>query len=247
VKKQALGWILAGTLLASGPLQAETPADFQTRLPALRNDQPIKLKVEVELKHKGTAPLHLNSEKLRGTAVIDYGPRGVKVKKVKSRGGITQASIWRSAKERDPQELISEEEALTLVNPAAALELALNDTTLVSDGMTTWQGRPARLLVFQPNEIKEVQAKTSTEGGPLPPVFGETKIWLDESGAPLALERSGNLLLGPMLKVEVREAIEFQQVAGRLLVAQWDETYSGTALAVLRGGDSKKMKVTVVE
>lgn len=246
MNKKPLRWILAGGLLISSHLMAQPVDDLKAQIAALRSEQPIRLKVEVELKHKGTAPLHLNSEKLRGTAVVEYGPNGVKVKKQKSRGQITQASIWQSAKERDPQELVTPEEALGLVNPAATLELALNDTTLVSDGMTTWQGRPARLLVFQPNELQEVQAEAPAEG-PLPPVFAATKLWLDESGVPLSLERSGNLLLGPALKVEVRDVIEFQQVAGRLLVAKWDETYSGTALAVLRGGDSKKMKVTVLE
>lgn len=241
-----LRWILAGGLLISSHLSAQPLDDLQARMAALRNEQPIKLKVEVELKHKGTAPLHLNSEKLKGSAVVVYGPKGVKVQKQKSRGSITQASLWRDAKERDHQELVTEEEALALVNPAAALELALNDSTLVSDGMTTWQDRPARLLVFLPKEIEKVQAEAPANG-PLPPVFGETKLWLDESGMPLAMERSGELLLGPALKVQIREAVEFQQVAGRLLVARAEETYSGTALAVLRGGDSKKMKVTVLD
>ena len=241
-----LRWILAGGLLISSHLSAQPLDDLQVRLAALRNEQPIRLKVEVELKHKGTAPLHLNSEKLKGTAVIVYGPNGVKVQKQKSRGQITQASIWRDAKGRDPKELVSEDEALALVNPGAALDLALNNATLLSDGMTTWQDRPARLLVLLPSEIEKVQAEAPADG-PLPPVFGETKIWLDESGTPLAMERSGQLLLGPALKMEVRESLEFQQVAGRLLVARWEETYSGTALAVLRGGDSKKMKVTVME
>lgn len=241
-----LRWILAGGLLVSSHLSAQPLNDLQARLATLRNEQPIRLKVEVELKHKGTAPLHLNSEKMRGTAVIVYGPNGVKVQKQKSRGEITQASIWRDAKDREHQELVSEDEALGLVNPAVTLELALRDSTLVSDGMATWQGRPARLLVLQPSELEKVQAETPAEG-PLPPVFGGTKIWLDESGIPLAMERSGELLLGPALKVEVREALEFQQVAGRLLVARAEETYSGTALAVLRGRDSKKLKVTVME
>ncbi|HEX6900918.1 MAG TPA: hypothetical protein VF789_14435 [Thermoanaerobaculia bacterium] len=241
-----LRWILAAGLLISSHLSAQPLDDLRARMAALRNEQPIKLKVEVELKHKGTAPLHLNSEKLKGTAVIVYGPKGVKVQKQKSRGEITQASIWRDAKDRDPKELITEDEALALVNPAAILDLALNDATLLGDGMTTWQDRPARLLVFLPSEIEKVQAEAPADG-PLPPVFGETKLWLDESGVPLAMERSGELLLGPALKVEVREAVEFQQVAGRLLVARWEENYSGTALAVLRGGDSKKIKVTVLD
>jgi hypothetical protein len=241
-----LRWILAGGLLISSHLSAQPLDDLQARMAALRNEQPIRLKVEVELKHKGTAPLHLNSEKLKGSAVIVYGPKGVKVQKQKSRGQITQASIWRDAKGRDHQELVTEDEALALVNPAVILELALNEATLVGDGMATWRDRPARLLVLQPKALEEVRAEAPADG-PLPPAFGETKIWLDEGGVPLAMERSGNVLLGPALKVEVRESLEFQQVAGRLLVARWEETYSGTALAVLRGGDSKKMKVTVME
>jgi hypothetical protein len=246
MKMKPLRWILAGGLLISSHLSAQPLNDLQARLADLRNEQPIRLKVDVELKHKGTAPLHLNSEKLKGTAVVDYGPSGVKVKKTKSRGEITQASIWRDAKDREHEDLVTADEALGLVHPAAILELALNDSTLVSDGTATWQGRPARLLVLQLSELRKVQAEAPADG-PLPPVFGETRIWLDESGMPLAMERSGQLLLGPALKVDVREAVEFQQVAGRLLVAKAEETYSGSALVLLRGKDSKKMKVTVLD
>jgi hypothetical protein len=37
------------------------------------------------------------------------------------------------------------------------------------------------------------------------------------------------------------------QIDGRLLVDEARETYSGTALAVLHGGDAKKMKVTALK
>jgi len=32
----------------------------------------------VELKHRGSAPLHLRKTRMRGRAVVDYGPKGVK-------------------------------------------------------------------------------------------------------------------------------------------------------------------------
>jgi hypothetical protein len=61
------------------------------------------------------------------------------------------------------------------------------------------------------------------------------------------MERSMDLLLGPALKATEHQALTFQQVNGRLLVAEARETYSGTALAVLRSGDARKVKVSVLK
>ena len=42
-----------------------------------------------------------------------------------------------------------------------------------------------------------------------------------------------------------QQTLALQKVDGRLLGARSEETYSGTALAVLRSRNEKKMKVTV--
>jgi len=80
MKRQALGWMMAGAMLISGSLTAEPLTDLQARLAAMRRQEPIRLKVEVELHHNGAAPLHWSSQTKRGSAVVLYGKRGPEVR-----------------------------------------------------------------------------------------------------------------------------------------------------------------------
>jgi hypothetical protein len=105
----------------------------------------------------------------------------------------------------------------------------------------TWQNQPARLLVIRPGPLAAGDGPRESPER----LVTEAKIWLDAGGSPLALERSMELRLGPALQVTQHQMLTFQQVEGRLLAARSEETYSGTALAVLHSKDEKKMKITV--
>lgn len=229
--------IVAVGLLVSTHLAAQPLNDLQTRMVTMRNDQPTRIEVEIELRHRGSAPLHLNKEKKRGKAVVVYGPkRGVESIERWWLGTSTRFSAWKKSNVESETSLLGDAEAFDLVNPAEMIELFLSEATLLSDEKVTWQGKPARYLVIRPGLL-----------GPESERFAiEAKIWLDESGVPLAMERAFELRLGPALKVTEHQALTFQQVGGRLLVDEARETYSGTALAVLRGKDSRKMKVVSV-
>jgi hypothetical protein len=252
VKKQALRWIVAGSLLISSPLAAEPLEDLQMRLEGLRNDQPIRLRVEVELEHRGSAPLHLNSKKKRGRVIVAYSPDGTVVTRERSRGSSsTFLSLWRSKKPDETEPLVSWDEAQYLAKPAEMLESVLSQVKVVSEEMVSWREQPARLLVLQSAELAANQqvrkASTASPENGQGPLFLEAKLWLDESGVPLALESSMELRLTAALTALEHQSFTFQQVDGRLLVAEAQETSSGTALAVLRSRETKKMKVTVMK
>lgn len=241
---QALGWALAGGLVMSTLVSAEPINDLQTRLTTMRNDQKTRMEVEVELRHRGSAPLHLNKEKKRGMAVIEAGPEGVKNITSRWLGTSSRFSFWRKGDHQDESPLMSFTEADALVDPSGMMEALLSEAVLVSDESVTWEGRPARLLVIRPfAAVRKVQQGESAE----PERFDlDAKVWLDESGVPLALERGAELRLGPILSVTEVQSYIFQQVEGRLLVAEARETWSGTGLAVLRGRDDRKVKVVAV-
>lgn len=245
---QALRWIVAGGLLVSSQLMAEPLQDLQARLAALRSDQPMRIEVDVELDHRGSAPLHLGSNKKRGMAVVVSGPRGVEVRKRQWLERSSRFSAWRPAKNVESDiPLLDDVDARDLIDPAGTLEFLLSEATLVSDEMVTWQGRPARLLVIQPGQLmgnRDPEASTEDAAGPF---VQEAKIWLDESGVPLALERSMEVQLPAATRATAHQTLTFQQVDGHLLVDEARESYSGTALAVLRSRDNKKMKVTAVQ
>lgn len=245
--RKALGWLLAGGLMFASTLTAQPLNDLQARLVALRNDQPIRLKVDVEMWHKGSAPLHLNRTKQRGRAVVIYGPHGPEVREQRWLTTGNRFSFWRKSKIQVETSLVAEAEAYDLVDPVGMMELMLQEATLLSDEEVTWQGEPARLLVIRPGPLAAKRDDESEAGTKDEPerFITEAKIWLDASGSPLALERSVELRLGPALKVMQHQTLTLQQVEGRLLAARSEETYSGTALGVLHSRNEKKMKVTL--
>ncbi len=246
MNKKVLGWIVTSGLMAAGSLSAQPLNDLQARLAELRNDRPIRLNVDVVLEHKGRAPLHANDSRQHGKAVVVFGRHGAEVREQRWTKRSSRFSLWRKAKNVDTEtSLVDESEAGDLVDPVAAMELLLRDATLLSDEEVTWQGQPARLLVIRPGLLASEQ-KGKKDDGDGPARFNlEAKIWLDGDGSPLALERWVEIRLGPVLTTTTHQTLTFQQVDGRLLVDEAEESFSGKALAMLNGEDVKRMKVTV--
>lgn len=248
MKRQALGWILFGSLWISGSLTAEPLNDLRTRLAALQSKEPMRIQVDVELKHRGSAPLHLNKTKRRGRAIVSYGPKGVRnIEQWWTETGL-RLSFWKKSKVETETRPLDHIEAQDLADPVEMMDFLLNGATLLSDESATWQGQPARLLVIRPHPSASARNEEAPpqEGGPSPFEL-EAKIWLNESGDPLAFERSAEFRLGSALKLMEQQTLTFQQVEGRLLVAEAWAAYNGTGLAVLHGRDDKKMTVTVVK
>lgn len=249
MKIKTLAWMLAGGLLWAGAAIAEPLDDVRTRLSALRTDQPVHFTVEVELRHRGAAPLHRNRKKERGKVRVQVDPDKVRLRDQRSVSGFAYLSAWRGADAgvEDSMPLLDEEEARRLADPAGTLELALRDATLLEDKAVTWRKQPARLLVIRTAEITEVQQQVGEPPaeGMVPPFGGEVRLWLDASGVPLAMEQWTELRFGPVLMVSQHQTINFQQAGGRLMVADVEETFESTALKVLRGRDRRKMKVKV--
>ena len=234
---------MMSTLVSAQPIN-----DLQNRLQSMRNDQKTRIEVEVEFRHRGSAPLHLNKEKRRGVAVVEAGPKGVRKITSKWLGSSTRFSAWGGKKNENEEALLDDAEALDLVNPAGMMETFLREATLLSDEKVTWQGQPARLLVVRPALLDgKKAAKNKNKDEDEPKAYAiEAKVWLDENGVPLAMERDFELRFGPALSVTESQSFTFQQVEGRLLVAEVEETWSGTGLGVLRGRDDKKLKVVAV-
>lgn len=226
MKSRALGlWIAVG-LLISNVLTAETLTDLRTRMAALRNTQPIRLKVEIEAKHLESGRLSRSSAKQTGRATIVYGPKGVKM-----RGGLStgsyQASSWLGTNDEPAGieiPLLEEGEAQFLVDPAKILYFLLWDATLLRDEPVSWQGQAARLLVFVPTSVGENAASS----GAFWRFSGEAKIWLSDKGLPLAMQHTMRPNVEPAVLAKKEQHIIFQEVGGRLLASRTEDTFSGT-------------------
>ncbi|HEX3128001.1 MAG TPA: hypothetical protein VH394_11790 [Thermoanaerobaculia bacterium] len=237
MKTKAFAMAMTGVILFAASGNAEPLDEVRARLSALRNDQPMRLLVDVKLEHRGSAPLHLNKTKRRGRATVELGPRGVKMLEQQWFSSSSHFSLWRSKRGDSDIPLLSFEEALDLADPAGALDFALSDAVVLEDRTVTWHEQPARLLVVRPAQLV-AHEETS-------PLVTEVKIWLDPSGIPLAMERSSEFQLGHALKATQLLTFTYQQVEGRLLADEVREDFQSTAIAVLRGRDKRIMKVRI--
>lgn len=225
MKSRALGLWMASGLLISNVLTAEPLTDLRARLAALRNTQPIRLKVEIEAKHLESASLRRSGAKQTGRATINYGPKGVRM-----RGGLStyssHASSWGANEEPPGIEipLLEEGEAKFLVDPANILYFLLWDATLLSDKPVDWQGQAARLLVFVPTSVGEKAASS----GAFWRFSGEVKIWLSDRGLPLAMQHTMRPNVEPAVSAKKDQLFIFQEVDGRLLASRTEDTFSGT-------------------
>ena len=239
MKTKALAMALTGVILFTGSGKAESLDDLRDRLSEMRNDQPVRLVVDVTLEHRGSAPLHLNKTRRRGTATVQFGPEGAKVVDEKWLKDRTFGSFWRSAPPNEDSDmpLVDFEAAREMADPAGALSMALDGAVVLEDRTDTWQGQTARLLVVRPAEVPVQQ-----EGSP---IVAGMKIWLDPSGAPLGMEKSFEFKLGPVLKAMERVTFTYRQAEGRLLVEEVRDDFQGSAIGVLRDKNKRTMKVRV--
>ncbi len=244
MRNQARMWILAGSLLVTSPLAADPIGDLQARLAGMHNDQPTRMQVDVEFRHRGSAPLHLSKNRKRGAATIVYGSKGVTNLTERWSTNSSRFSFWKKRNVETKASLLDWSEASVLADPAGFMGLLLDEASLLSDETVTWNGQPARHLVIRPGKLARKDEPAEAHRTPFNLLM---RVWLDESGAPLAMEHATEFRLGPALVMTEAKTFTFQQIDGRLLVAETEETFSSTALAVLRGRGSKKIKVTSVE
>ncbi len=226
MKSRALGLWMAIGLLISNVLTAEPLTDLRTRMAALRNTQPIRLKVEIEAKHLESASRRRSSAKYAGRTTIIYGPKGVKM-----RGGLStsssQASSWLGADEEPAGieiPVLDMGEAKFLVDPANILYFLLWDATLLREEPADWQGQAARLLVLVPTSFGEKAASS----GAFWRFSGEVKIWLSDRGLPLAMQHTMRPNVEPAVLAKKEQLFVFQEVDGRLLASRAEDTFSGT-------------------
>jgi hypothetical protein len=227
MKSWTLGSWMACGLLISSALTAEPLTDLRARMAALRNAQPIHLKVEIERKGSESASLHKSSAKQTGRATIDYGPKGVKIHGLRSSGS-SRSSSWLGAGEERRKwieiPMLDEGEASFLVDPATVLYYLLWDASLLRDEPATWQGKPARLLVFVPASAGEKAASS----GAFWRFTGEVKLWLSDSGMPWAMQHAMRPNVDTAVSAKRDQLLVFQEVEGRFLAARTEDTFSGT-------------------
>ena len=235
--------LLASTMLAREAAAAEPLAELSARLEGLRSAAPMRIEVDVEHKHRGSAPLHLRRTTQRGGAVIAWGPDGVESLEQWWLGVGARVTVWEQAQRRPvidgDDRVLGDQEAAELADPAGALADLLEGATLLGDETAEWDGRPARRLTIRPGLLSPAARE---ERGDAPDVGGPLRlllvVWLDDAGDPIAAERAYDFDLGPF-SAHQRQTFVLERANGRLVVGEMRETWTGNALAVMKGRDDR--------
>ena len=183
--------------------------------------------------------------------MIEWGPRGVESLEQWWFGAGTRLTIWERAQRRpvidEDDRVLSDQEASELADPAGTLGVLLEGATLLADEPSTWDGRAARRLTIRPAMLapRNASERARDREGP-DPLELRLAVWLDEAGEPLAVERSVDFAAGP-LSAQQRQTLVLGQVDGRLVVSEMRETWTGEAVALLRGQDDKRVVLRSAE
>lgn len=132
--------------------------------------------------------------------------------------------------------LLDAREVANLLDAAEPLLLQLDGAKLLEDKVEPRNGRPTRLLVLQPRD-----GLRSSERKMLKEREAVLKLWLDEAGVPVALDRTEKLRFTKLLinfSVSVHENRTYSRVGNRLVVTALNSESGGSGLG--QSGKSRK-------
>ncbi|MDX1998376.1 MAG: hypothetical protein SF066_11705 [Thermoanaerobaculia bacterium] len=200
--------------LTPAALAADTKTDLLTQLAPLALQEKAKFEYRVDRQHDGRAPLHVNQEEFEGRVKITATAKGVR--SVSSRGTSSglRLSIWDSEGNKEPEAVLSHEDAESLVDPAGVLLELLPHLAIQSERDEVRDGRAVRHVVLgPPNQERPVARK-----GPF--ALLEVHLWLDETNLPVAAEYAGRLNFGHLLQASQRAFHTYAVENGRLITTE---------------------------
>ncbi len=237
-------------LLSSTRAHADPLSDLRASLQKLAGEQPIKAQIVVKNTVKNNDEGQAQQTVEEGTVVAEDGPQGLRLSWAPQQILESRKAEWQKAANPDAPaqhnsslSVLGAKDAADLLGYAEPLRLLLEGATLVENKVEPRNGKPGRLLVLHPRD-----GLTASEKKSLKDREDVLKVWLDEAGLPVALDRSVKLKFSKFFisfAVSVHEARAFTRLGDRLLVTQWSEESSGSGLG--QTGESRKaMRVTPV-
>jgi hypothetical protein len=243
--------LVAALLLPSGRAHADPLGDLRASLQKLVGEQPIKAQIVVKNIVKNNDEGQAQQTVEEGAVVAEDGPQGLRLSWAPQQILEARKAEWQKAANPDAPaqhsssslSVLGAKDAADLLGYAEPLRLLLEGATLVENKVEPRNGKPGRLLVLRPRD-----GLTASEKKSLKEREDILKVWLDETGVPLALDRSVKLKFSKFFisfAVSVHEARTLTRLGDRLLVTQWSEESSGSGLG--QTGESRKtMRVTPV-
>jgi hypothetical protein len=237
-------FLLPVLLLAPTLLFADGLTDVRAALQKLQSDQPLRARVEIKSRRSGGESGKQKQSESVSTVIVENGPDGLKLSWSPDQIKQSRKAAWAETGNPDAPKsdiamlkALEAGQALNLLDAADGLRRALEKSELREDKRENYQGKPARVVVFRIDlglDEEERKALKSSET--------YLKLWLDDDGVPLAMERDvqakfSRFLIG--FRIHEHDTRTYQRAGGRLVVTRATHDTSGAGL-----GHSEEAHIT---
>jgi hypothetical protein len=241
----AAGLVALLALTAVPPASADRLGDLRAMLQKLQGDpQPIRAQIAVRNVNSSTDDGDSHETVEEGQIAAEYGgAQGLRMSWTPQQiRDARQAERQKTANPDAPSQkggalsLLDAREVANLLDAAEPLQLELDGAKLLEDKVEPRSGRPTRVLVLQPRDGLRSSERKMLKGRE-----AVLKLWLDESGVPVALDHTEKLKFTKFLinfSVSVHESRTFSRVGNRLVVTGLNAESSGSGLG--QSGKSRK-------
>lgn len=242
--------LLAALPLLAAPLHADRLADLRAVLQRLQGNAPVKAQITVRNTRKGgdEDEQKINSEE--GTVVAEQGPQGLRLSWSAQLVEEARKAAWQRAANPEATtsrgaglSVLGADEAAALLDAADPLLLEIDRATLLEDKVEPRGGKPTRVLVLKPRESFSAAERKSLKSRE-----DVLKIWLDDAGLPVALDRQVHLKFSKLLisfRVSTHATRTYAVTADHLIATTASDESTGAGLG--QSGESHKIsRVTLL-
>lgn len=227
---RSLFLLLAFTL----PLHADAFTDLRGALGRLTAREPIRASYEVQRSVSNEGKF--SNDKFNGKASVDLEGDGDGVRIAFARPLIDQAASEMRARAGNPKlstPTVSALNQIGAVTAAEAMDAAppilnmIHDAKVVDDRAGTWQGKPARVVIFRLSDKRE------SDVGKVTVSENRLTLWLGADHVPLAGEHVRNAKMSFLVfrgESKLKRSWHFAHIGDRLIRVHEEESESGSGL-----------------
>jgi hypothetical protein len=214
---------------------ADALGDLRATLQKLQSDELLRARVEIKTRRSGGENAKQKQAQGASVVIVESGPEGLKINWPPDQIKQSRKAAWEETTNPDTprsgQATLSSLEpgmALNLLDAADPLRRSLDKAVVREDKRENYQGKSTRVLVFHIElglDEEERKALKSSES--------YLKLWLDNEGIPIAMERDIQAKFSKFFvgyKLHEHDQREYQRAGGRLIMTRAVRDSSGTGL-----------------
>ena len=230
-------------------LCADAPAELKARLTQLQGHEAVKGQLDRQVWQQdkdGKDPAKVVSGSIQ--VYLEDGPLGIQMQV--SQALLAQARKEQEAAIKDPEKESGTSKGLKGMNPVdladglSAAQGILRDlaqSTFLEEKADSFEGQPARLLLFKPEPKLNAQAKKAVKS-----MEASLKVWIAADGTPLAMEEQVAFKASRFFisfEGTTKTSQRFRRIGNRLVVLLKTEESSNSGL----GNVSQRKVVTTFQ